>query len=364
MTIVLTGGNGFLGWHTRVLAHSRGQTPVSLGVGSKFSLAEAVSALSGADMLVHIAGVNRGTDEEVSEGNILFARQLEQALAVAGTAGPRIIVFANSVQQGNGTVYGRAKAEARDILAGAAAGSGAAFKDIVLPNLFGEHGVPFYNSVVATFCHLTAAGETPTVQDDKVLTLLHAQDAAELLLGVRPQAEQQQVEVQCSVSGLLGRIQTMAAAYEKGTIPRLDSDFERNLFNTYRSFLTGENLPRMLELKTDPRGSFVELIRSEGGEGQSSFSTTKPGITRGQHYHRHKIERFVVMSGTGEIAMRRMFSDEVVRYSVNGEQPVAIDMPTMWSHNITNVGSGELYTAFWVNEIFDPASPDTFPEEV
>ncbi|MCQ1945385.1 MULTISPECIES: NAD-dependent epimerase/dehydratase family protein [unclassified Arthrobacter] len=363
MSFVITGGNGFLGWHTRVLAHSLGESCVSIGLGDRFNREEAVSALAGADTLVHIAGVNRGTDEEVAEGNLLFATQLEDVLAAAGPS-LKTVVYANSVQQGNGTVYGQAKADAGRTLAAAAARAGAEFKDIVLPNLFGEHGVPFYNSVVATFCHLTAAGETPTVQDDKVLTLLHAQDAAELLLGVRPQAEQQQVEVQCSVSGLLERIQAMAAAYETGTIPRLDSDFERNLFNTYRSFLTGDGLPRVLELKTDPRGSFVELIRSEGGEGQSSFSTTKPGITRGQHYHRHKIERFVVMSGTGEIAMRRMFSDEVVRYSVNGEQPVAIDMPTMWSHNITNVGPNELYTAFWVNEIFDPASPDTFPEEV
>ncbi|MCC3290482.1 NAD-dependent epimerase/dehydratase family protein [Arthrobacter sp. zg-Y1110] len=364
MSIVITGGNGFLGWHTRVLAHSLGRSCTSLGVGDRFNLDEAAAALSGAEILVHIAGVNRGSDEEVAEGNRRFARQMEQALEAADTANLKTVVYANSVQQDNDSVYGLAKREAGAVLAEAAGRAGAEFKDVVLPNLFGEHGVPFYNSVVATFCHLVAAGETPTVQDDKVLTLLHAQDAAEVLLGVRRHEEQELVEVQCSVSGLLERIQAMAAAYATGTIPRLDSDFERNLFNTYRSFLTGDGLPRVLELKTDPRGSFVELIRSEGGEGQSSFSTTKPGITRGQHYHRHKIERFVVMSGTGEIAMRRMFSDEVVRYSVNGEQPVAIDMPTMWSHNITNVGPNELYTAFWVNEIFDPASPDTFPEEV
>lgn len=363
MSIVITGANGFLGWHTRVLAHSIGQSFVSLGLGSKFDLDEAVAALSGAETLVHIAGVNRGTDDEVSEGNLLFARQLEQALAAGGDS-LKTVVYANSVQQGNGTVYGSAKAEAGAILGAAAERAGAAYRDVVLPNLFGEHGVPFYNSVVATFCHLVAEGQSPTVQDDKVLTLLHAQDAAEVLLGVRPHSQQHLVEVKCSVSELLERIQSMAATYSDGTIPVLANDFERNLFNTFRSFLTGGNLPHALELKSDPRGSFVELIRSEGGEGQSSFSTTKPGITRGQHYHRHKIERFVVMSGTGEIAMRRMFSDEVVRYAVNGEQPVAIDMPTMWSHNITNVGSNELYTAFWVNEIFDPASPDTFPEEV
>ncbi|MBP3044617.1 capsular biosynthesis protein [Arthrobacter jiangjiafuii] len=364
MTIVITGGNGFLGWHTRVLAHSLGQATTSIGLGRKFNLEEAVSALSGAEVLVHIAGVNRGTDKEVAEGNLEFSRQLEQALAAADTEALKTVVYANSVQQGNGTVYGRAKAEAGGVLGAAAVRSGAEFKDVVLPNLFGEHGVPFYNSVVATFCHLVAAGETPTVSEDKVLTLLHAQDAAELLLGVRSIEDQHLAEVQRSVSDLLAGIQSMAATYATGTIPKLGTDFERNLFNTYRSFLSGENLPHALELKTDARGSFVELVRSEGGEGQSSFSTTKPGITRGQHYHRHKIERFIVMSGTGEIAMRRMFSDDVVRYAVSGDKPVAIDMPTMWSHNITNVGSDELYTAFWISEIFDPASPDTFPEEV
>lgn len=364
MSIVLTGGNGFLGWHTRVLAHSLGQSSTCLGVGSRFSMDDALAALSGAERLVHIAGVNRGTDEEVAEGNLLFARQLEQALNTLGSAGPAEVVYANSVQQGNGSVYGRAKADAGSILRGAADRNGSVFTDIVLPNLFGEHGVPFYNSVVATFCHLVAAGESPTVQDDKVLTLLHAQDAAELLLGIRVQEDQHLAEVKCSVSELLERIQAISATYATGTIPSLVNNFERNLFNTYRSFLTGDQLPRPLVLKTDARGSFVELIRSQGGEGQSSFSTTKPGITRGQHYHRHKIERFVVMAGSGEIAMRRMFTDEVVRYAVSGEQPVAVDMPTMWSHKITNVGPDELYTAFWVNEIFDPAAPDTVPEEV
>jgi len=325
---------------------------------------EAVAALTGADTLVHIAGVNRGTDQEVSEGNVLFARQLGDVLNALGGDGPGTVVYANSVQQGNGTVYGLAKADAGAILREAAERQGATFTDIVLPNLFGEHGVPFYNSVVATFCHLVAAGESPTIQDDKVLTLLHAQDAAELLLGIRKLEDQYLAEVKCSVSELLERILAMASTYATGTVPRLTSHFERNLFNTYRSFLTGDQLPRKLVLRTDARGSFVELIRSEGGEGQSSFSTTKPGITRGQHYHRHKVERFVVMAGTGEIAMRKMFSNDVVRYSVSGDRPVAIDMPTMWSHNITNVGSSELYTAFWVNEIFDPEAPDTVPEEV
>lgn len=363
MTIALTGSNGFLGWHTRVLAHSLGETTEAIALGEKFDGAAAIAAVERATTLVHVAGVNRGDDEEVRQGNVQFAEQLAGALETASTK-PWTVVYANSIQAGNHTPYGLGKQQAGKILEDAARKAGARFVDVRLPNLFGEHGMPFYNSVVATFCHLAANGKPLQVQDDKELLLLHVQTAAEVLLGLREPEDAQRLAATKLVSEVAALIQATADTYSKGTIPDISGSFERDIFNTYRSFLVGDRLPIALDRKEDARGAFFEVVRSGGGEGQSSFSTTVPGVTRGQHYHRRKIERFTVLSGTAEISMRKLFTDEVVTYRVSGGEPVAVDMPTMWSHEITNTGADKLYTMFWINEIFDPAAPDTFPEEV
>lgn len=363
MNIALTGAGGFLGWHTRVLAHSLGMESIGLTLGERFDADDSIAALSGVDTLIHIAGVNRGTDGEVGDGNVLFATQLAHALGKVRSS-PTKVVYANSIQAGNGSPYGSAKTEAGRILAEAARACDAKFVDVRLPNLFGEHGVPFYNSVVSTFSHLLASGASPSVTDDKSLSLLHVQNAAEVLLGIHDATRIQSLATTRTVSEVAAKLQSMASTYKAGTIPDISDPFDRDLFNTYRSYLAGEKLPIVLDRKNDSRGSFFEVVRSEGGEGQSSFSTTVPGITRGQHYHRRKIERFTVLSGTAEIAMRRMFSSEVLRFRVTGDEPVSVDMPTMWSHKITNVGADKLYTMFWINEIFDPSAPDTFLEEV
>ena len=363
VTIALTGSNGFLGWHTRVLAHSLGLTTEAIALGEKFEAAAATSTLENAGTLVHMAGVNRGDDEIVRRGNVQFAEQLALALDKASTK-PTTVVYANSIQAGNASPYGIGKQEAGKILEDAARRVGARFVDVMLPNLFGEHGLPFYNSVVATFCHLAASGKPLQVQGDKELLLLHSQTAAEVLLGLRDPEDALGLATTKLVSEVAALIQKTADCYSAGTIPDISEPFERDLFNTYRSFLVGDRLPISLDRKEDTRGAFFEVVRSGGGQGQSSFSTTVPGVTRGQHYHRRKIERFAVLSGAGVISMRKLFTDEVVTYHVDGQNPVAIDMPTMWSHKITNTGPDTLYTMFWINEIFDPTSPDTFPEEV
>ncbi|MCC2594336.1 hypothetical protein LKO27_13065 [Tessaracoccus sp. OS52] len=326
-------------------------------------MAEAAQTVSSAHRLVHIAGVNRASDGEVRDGNVLFANQIAEALRRAGTP-PPVVVYANSTQAGNGTVYGTAKAQAGDVLAAAAADVGAEFVDVRLPNLFGEHGKPFYNAVTATFCHLLAEGGHPTVENDKELTLLHAQNAADLLTGAVDTSGQAGLEQQETVSGLLRRLTGQAELYAQGQIPDISNPFDRDLFNTYRSYVIHSKTPISLTRHADARGSFFEVIRSHGGTGQSSFSTTVPGISRGDHYHRRKVERFTVLAGAARISLRRLFSDEVLHFDVTGAAPVAVDMPTMWAHRITNTGSGELYTSFWTDDLFDPSRPDTITEVV
>jgi UDP-2-acetamido-2,6-beta-L-arabino-hexul-4-ose reductase len=274
------------------------------------------------------------------------------------------VVYANSTQAGNGSVYGESKARAGEILAAAAERVGSDFVELRLPNLFGEHGRPFYNAVTATFCHLLVQGETPTVQDDKELTLLHAQNAADLLIGAVPPAGQAGVEVRESVSGLLTRLRLIAKTYAAGEIPDVADPFTRDLFNTYRSYTIDSLTPIRLTRHADARGSFFEIIRTHGGTGQASFSTTEPSVSRGEHFHRRKVERFTVLAGEARISLRRLFTNDVRHFDVTGEEPVAIDMPTSWAHKITNTGEGTLYTSFWTNDIFDPDNPDTIAEVV
>jgi UDP-2-acetamido-2,6-beta-L-arabino-hexul-4-ose reductase len=361
--VVLTGSGGFLGGHVRAALLESGTPVQRISLGEHFDLAIATAAVSGATRVIHLAGVNRADDDEVTAGNIRFAMQLAAAVEAAPVA-PQVVVYANSTQADNGSVYGSAKSAARGILQVAAERVGARFEDVALPNLFGEHGRPFYNAVTATFSHLIARGETPTVEGDKVLTLLHAQDAADLLTGAVGVNRLTEFEVQISVSGLLERLLGMASVYARGEIPDICDAFDRNLFNTYRSHVFPASGGVRLTRHEDARGSFFEVIRTHGGNGQFSFSTTEPGITRGDHFHRRKVERFTVLSGTATISLRRVFTSEVHEFEVDDENPLAIDMPTMWAHKITNTGAAPLLTSFWTNDLFDPARPDTIAEAV
>lgn len=352
-----------MGFHTRALIHSIGGTATAIDVGEKYRIDGAVTNLEESERLIHLAGVNRGSDQEVRSGNIRFAQQVAEALRQVQNP-PGEVVFANSVQAGNATPYGEGKAEASAILENAATAVGATYTNVELPNVFGEHGKPFYNSVVASFCHLLEKGEKPEIKEDKELVLLHAQEAAEVLIGSVGVDTMHSASSRRTVSGLLEQLQSIADTYRRGDIPDTSTKFDLDLFNTYRSFRAGTGLPFALERRADSRGSFFEVCRSYGGHGQTSFSTTEPGVVRGRHFHRRKIERFVVLSGEAEISMRRLFTDEVLRFRVSGESPKALDMPTLWTHDITNVGDSPLYTMFWTNDIFDPLNPDTIAEEV
>lgn len=359
----ITGAHGFLGWHLRAALQESGVSVVPVPVGEAFSLAQAIAAVDGSARVIHIAGVNRASDEEVTAGNVKFAEQLAEALRAAVTP-PHTIVYANSTQSTNGSVYGDAKAKAAEILAAAAAAVGAEFVDVLLPNLFGEHGRPFYNAVTATFSHLVAAGEKPVVETDRELTLLHAQDAVDLLSGTAPLSALAELQQHETVTGLLARLEAYDALYRVGEIPNVSDVFDRDLFNTFRSYTFPAQSPINLNRHADARGSFFEIIRSHGGPGQSSFSTTLPGVTRGDHFHRRKIERFAVLQGRARISLRRLNTGEVISFEVSGDTPGAIDMPTLWAHNITNIGDDVLYTSFWTNDIFNPQNPDTIAEVV
>ena len=362
MKIVITGGHGFLGWHLR--ARLRALTSHDVVALGRDDFARLRIEVRHADVVVHVAGVNRGSDSEVEKGNVELAHAVARAVGQSWDM-PRL-VFANSIQCGNDTPYGRGKAEARDILAAAAKSVGSPFVDVVLPNLFGEHGRPDYNSFVATFAHAAIYGKVPAIQDRPV-ELLHAQQAAqELVNGVemsgdatlRPQGEPTTVETvwRTLVEG--------HRLYQSGDIPPLTTQLDVDLFNTLRAAMFPNAYPIPLTVNRDQRGGLVECVRSHGGQGQSFVSTSVPRVTRGEHFHLGKVERFLVLKGRARISLRRLFHDEVVSFDVSGEEPAVVDMPTMWAHNITNIGREELVTFFWTHTLFDKTAPDTFPEKV
>jgi UDP-2-acetamido-2,6-beta-L-arabino-hexul-4-ose reductase len=296
-------------------------------------------------------------------GNLELARALARAVEADGK--PRRIVFANSIQSGNGTPYGTGKAAAADLLRTAADRTGGAFIDVQLPNLFGEHGRANYNSFVATFVDLVATGGRPDLIDRPV-PLLHVQAAAATLLDAlaSPSGVLSPPATEASVRQVWDLLCTFSRTYANGDIPRLTSRLEIDLFNTLRARLFPARYPIAPTTHADDRGRLVEMVRSHGGEGQTFVSTTGPGVTRGEHFHLRKFERFVVVSGHARISLRRVLADEVVHFDVSGDRPSIIDMPTMWAHNITNIGDEELVTLFWTNELFDAADPDTYREPV
>lgn len=361
MRVVLTGAHGFLGWHTRLRLHALGHDVVPVGRADWDALGAVVR---GADAVVHVAGVNRGDDTDVEQGNVRLARDLAAALPGA-SAGVRV-VYADSIQAGNGTPYGTGKATAAEVLAHATAQVGGSMCDVLLPNLFGEHGRPAYNSFVATFVHEVLQDRAPAVEDREI-TLLHAQGAAQALveaLGPQVGGRAEPAGTPTTVADVLVTLQRLDAVYRTGDMPALTTPLDRDLFNTLRAASFSERQPIRLTPRSDARGHLVEVVRAHGGEGQTFVSSTRPGVTRGEHFHLRKVERFVVVGGEARISLRRVFDRAVVSFDVDGTDPVAIDMPTGWAHNITNVGQGDLTTLFWTNELFDPAAPDTWPEPV
>jgi UDP-2-acetamido-2,6-beta-L-arabino-hexul-4-ose reductase len=365
-TFGITGSQGFLGWHFRCLLHSKGVLSPELADRQEFAHESGyANFVKNCDVIVHCAGMARGTDEDVASTNIGIAQSLVKALEKSGRK-PHII-NASSIQISKDTAYGRSKREAGEILAQWADRVGAKFTNLIMPNLFGEGGRPFYNSVVATFCHQIVRDETPKILQDAEIPLLHAQSVCEQIWDIASKGMTGDIRPdghRIKVSALLERIKLFHGKYASaGIIPAFKDDFTKDLFNTYRSYYFAQRPSYLTKLHSDQRGSLSEIVKSDHG-GQAFFSTTKSGITRGNHYHRRKFERFAVIGGEASIQIRKLFSPEVYEFKVSGREPTWIDMPTLHTHNITNVGSQDLYTLFWSDEIFDPENPDTYPEKV
>jgi len=371
MKIVVTGSEGLLGWHAAAQLHAancaarfrKEEQPFELVALDRMAFgdhAKLGEALSGAEAVLHFAGVNRGTEEEVRDGNPRIAQLLADACARLGMM-PHII-YANSTHAGRDTLYGNSKRRAAEILSGI----GGCFTNLVLPHIFGEGARPRYNNVTATFIEAVIAGEAPQIDSNGTVQLLHAGKAARIAIDAaqgRHDGEMVPESRPTAVPWLFETLKRFHADYSSNLFPDLSDDFTRDLFNSYRAALYPAGFPRPLKLNSDSRGTLFEAARGGGG-GQTFLSWTKPGITRGDHFHLNKVERFLVVEGEAMIRIRRVLGGPIIEYCVNGDQPAAVDMPTLHTHSIENIGNRPLLTLFWTHDLFDPSSPDTYFDPV
>lgn len=321
------------------------------------------------DVIVHLAAMNRHNDPEVIYStNLTLVRKLIDALNRTSNT-PHVIISSSS-QEERDNLYGKSKKEGRELLSDWSKVSGATFTGMVIPNVFGAFGHPYYNSVIATFSHQLTHGELPQIHVDGELKLIYVGElVSEIIRIINKEYHNPLYNVahtyQIKVTEILKLLTYFNTCYAlNGEIPQINNEFELNLFNTYRSYMDIKNhFPVKLTKHTDTRGSFVEIIRLGIG-GQLSFSTTVPGVTRGNHFHTRKIERFAVIKGKALIQMRRIGTDEVIDFYLDGEEPAYVDMPIWYTHNIKNIGDEILYTNFWINESYDPENPDTYFENV
>jgi UDP-2-acetamido-2,6-beta-L-arabino-hexul-4-ose reductase len=374
LKVGITGQSGFIGTHLYNYLNLKKEEIITVSFEDSYfededRLSEFVSSC---DTIVHLAAMNRHGDPQIIYNtNIKLVKKLIQVAEKDGNR-PHIL-FSSSTQEERDNLYGKSKRDGRILFEEWAERSQARFTGLIIPNVFGPFGNPFYNSVVATFCHQLTHNLQPKIEIDASIQLIYVNELAELFYKkiIAPIAESDSIRLKVQytsenkVSEILVMLENFKKTYFDGhCFPELNSIFEVNLFNTFRSYIDHSiRYPVLLKKNTDQRGTFIETIKTSLG-GQFSFSTTLPGVTRGNHYHTRKIERFIVIKGKASIELRRIGTTELLHFELNGEQPSFVDMPVWYTHNITNIGHEELITLFWINEFFNPDDPDTYFENV
>jgi UDP-2-acetamido-2,6-beta-L-arabino-hexul-4-ose reductase len=321
------------------------------------------------DVIVHLASMNRHHDAQVIyDINIELTQKLILALEISQSKAH--VLFSSSSQEEKDNLYGKSKKYSRELLDRWAQKSNGKFTGMIIPNVFGPFGNPYYNSFIATFSRQLAHDEKPAIDIDSDVQLIYVADLVKLIISnIRGNVGNSMLTIpytdQKKVSEILNLLKLYKSEYmDSGIIPQLKSIFEINLFNTFRGYIDIHNyFPVQLTKHVDPRGEFVEIIKLNEG-GQISFSTTVPGITRGNHFHTRKIERFAVIKGKAQIQLRKIGTNEVLDFYLDGNCPAYVDMPIWYTHNIKNIGDEDLYTMFWINEFYDINDSDTYFEEV
>lgn len=324
-----------------------------------------------ADFVFNLAGVNRPKDQsEFMKGNFGFASLLLDTLKKHRNTCP--VMISSSIQAALDNPYGQSKKAGEDLMFEYSKETGAKVLIYRFPNLFGKWCRPNYNSAVATFCNNIANDLPITVNDPNVvLHLVYIDDVVDEFIRALQGKENRdgdycRVPVEHEVK--LGRIAELLYSFKESrknlSVPNVGDEFEKKLYSTYLSYLPTDGFSYPLKMNVDNRGSFTEIIRTQE-RGQFSVNISKPGITKGQHWHNTKNEKFLVVSGKGMIRFRNINGDgEIIEYPVSGDKLEVVDVPTGYTHSIVNTGDTDMITFIWCNECFEPNRPDTYFEEV
>lgn len=372
MTIGITGADGFLGRHIQWFFATKANQVSFVSVSRALFSDDASlkKALETCDVIVHCIKAHAANtrESEIYEANLSSGRKLV-SVCEQFEKKPRII-FLSSVQALKyDTPYQMAMRDVSNLFNEYGHKNEVLISSLLVPNEFGEWGKPFHVSVVSTFCHQLVKGVSSIVNSNALVTLVHAQEVAQKVFDLILNPVPGDVAVDGSekyVSEVYEILSNFKEAYmERGIVPNFKDSLQLALFNTLRSHIFTDTTfyPKTITPHEDYRGSLFEIVKEQTG-GQIINSSTKPGFTRGNHYHTRKIERFCVLQGEAEIKLKQPFTNLEAIFKVSGSEPQYIDMPTFCAHAITNIGKGDLLTSFWCNEIFNSEDADTYPFDV
>lgn len=369
MKILVTGANGFIGKNLiaelqattdhKVLSYDRETDPDLLEV-----------YCAEAEFVFHLAGVNRPKEQsEFMDGNFGFTSVLLNTLKKYSNKCP--VMISSSIQAELNNPYGESKKAGEDLLKTYGEETGSKILIYRFPNVFGKWCLPNYNSAVATFCHNIARDLPITVNDPNVvLNLVYIDDVVQELVRALD-GEENRMDANCEVpithhirlGEIVELLESFKASRTDKSVPDMSNAFAKKLYSTYLSYIPEDGFSYELKMNVDQRGSFTEFLRTPD-RGQVSVNISKPGITKGNHWHHTKNEKFLVVSGEGVIRFRKLNSSEIIEYFVSGEKMEVVDIPVGYTHNIENLGNTDMVTLMWVNEPFNPATPDTHYLEV
>ena len=372
MKVLITGANGFIGKNLQLHLSERTDVEVSCFT-REHELSDLSTLVSDADLVFHLAGVNRPEDPaEFKQGNADLTLSLCKALQEANKKIP--VVYSSSIQAAAENPYGDSKRTAEDELLTHAEKNGFPVYIYRLPNVFGKWARPNYNSAVATFCNNISQGLPIQINDPSAqINLVYIDDVIASFLGVMDGVVEDilvkngfvEIEQQyhISVGKLAEQIRAFKDSRDTLITENVGSGLVRALYSTYVSYLEPKLFSYQVPKYGDERGVFVEMLKTKDA-GQFSFFTAHPGITRGGHYHHSKTEKFLVIKGRACFRFRNMMTGEFHELHTSGEQPEIVETVTGWTHDITNVGDDEMVVMLWANEIFDRENPDTYAKPV
>lgn len=369
MNILVTGANGFIG--KNLIAELKNRNHMNIYEYDIYTEPDLLDKYcKQADFVYNLAGINRPkVQSEYMEGNYGFTSKLLNKLREYNNKCP--IMISSSIQAEIDNPYGRSKKAGEELLINYGKDTGAKVLIYRFPNVYGKWCKPNYNSVIATFCH-NVAHDLPIIVNDPsvIMTLVYIDDVVNELINALDGKENSDGNF-CIVpvvnKSTLGEIVEMIYSFrrsrEEKSIPNMLDDFTRKLYSTYLSYLPSNKFSYELKMNKDIRGSFTEFIKTDD-RGQVSINISKPGITKGNHWHHTKNEKFLVVSGRGVIRFRRIDSNEIIEYFVSGDKMEVVDIPIGYTHNIENLGDQDMVTVMWANESYNPEKPDTYYLEV